>query len=111
MTIPLATTSVTVTAESEPEPGDGVVTSTRARRVRAVVGAPVGNEVAAPGGGAERVDAVLNADPIRGLAHTDRVTDHQTGDVYEVRWVTQRHGLGLDHTRAGLVRVSGRTAG
>lgn len=108
--IPLATTTVTVTAHAEPEPGAGITTSTRASGVRAVIGSPSGTDVPGPGQGAERVDAVLNCDTVTGLAHTDRVTDDATGEVYEVRWVNRRRGLGLDHHRAGLVRVTGRAA-
>lgn len=107
--IPLSTTTVTVTSVTEAEPGEGETTATRASDVRAVIGSPSGLEQAAPGGGSERVDAVLNADPISGLAHTDRVVDAQTEDTYEVRWVQQRPGP-LAHTRAGLVRVKGRVA-
>lgn len=107
--IPLATTTVTVTAQAEPEPGAGITTSTRASGVRAVIASPSGSEVAGPGGGSENVDAVLVADPVAGIAHTDRVTTAE-GDAYEVVWVRQRLGLGLDHVRAGLVAITGRAA-
>jgi len=107
--IPHATTTVDVTAVSETEPGEGTTTATRASDVRAVIGAPSGRELPAPGAGAERVDAVLNADPITGLRHGDTVTDAETGDTYRVAWVLQRPGL-LAHTRAGLVRTHGKAA-
>lgn len=105
--IPLATTTVTVTAQAESEPGAGITTSTRASGVRAVIAAPSGSEVAGPGGGSEKVDAVLVADTVSGITHRDRVTTAE-GDAYEVVWVRDRIGLGLDHTRAGLVAVTGR---
>lgn len=110
MTVPIATTTVTVTSQAEPEPGEGITTAVRASAVRAVIAAPNGTEQAAPGGGAERIDAILDCDPIVGLAHTDVVTDDDTGLTYEVAWVADRRGLGLDHVRAGLVKVKGRVA-
>lgn len=106
--IPLADTTVTVTSQTEAEPGEGITTATRARGVRAVIAGPSGNEAAAPGGGSETIDAVLICDPVAGLAHTDRVTD-AAGNTYEVAWVAQRSTL-LAHTKAGLIKVSGRVA-
>lgn len=109
MTIPLSTTTVTVTSQTEAEVGEGITTATRASGVRAVIAVPSGTEQDAPGGGAERIDAVLLADPITGLDHTDKVTDAE-GHVYQVAWVTQRIGFGQDHTKAGLVALDGRVA-
>jgi len=105
--IPLATTTVDVLAVTETEPGEGLTTTGRASAVRAVIGSPSGRELPQPGGGSERVDAVLNADPIAAMAHGDEVTDSATGDVYRVVWVQQRPGA-LAHTRAGLMRLNGR---
>lgn len=107
--IPLATTTVTVTSQTEAEPGEGITTATRVSGVRATIAAPSGNEIAAPGGGSETIDAVLLCDPGTGIAHTDRVTDAE-GNAYEVAWVDTRVGLGLNHTKAGLVRRSGLVA-
>ena len=104
--IPLATTTVTVASQSEPEPGEGITTAVRASGVRAVISTPNGSELPAPGGGAERVDAILLADSIVGMAHTDKVTDDD-GTVYEVVWVAQREGFGLEHTTAGLAVKAG----
>lgn len=106
--IPLATTTVTVVRESEPEPGEGITDVAVASGVRAVIGSPSGGENPGPGGGSERVDAVLNADPVPGLDHVCRVTDAD-GRAYGVVWVEHRTGL-LAHTRAGLVRKTGREA-
>lgn len=108
--IPNATTTVTVTAVAEPEPGEGTTTTERAAGVRAVIAAPSGRELAVPGGGGETISAVLLCDPVAGMAHTDRVTEDRHGTVYEVAWVAQREGLGLDHTKAGLVVLNGRAA-
>ncbi len=36
------------------------------------------------------------------------VTDDQ-GQTWQVRWATQATGLGLDHTRAGVTLVDGRS--
>lgn len=108
--IPLATTTVTVAACAELEPGAGITTSERAAGVAAVISEPSGRERNAPGGGAEAVDAVLLCNTISGLRHTDRVTDDDTGLVYEVAWVADRRGLGLGHSKAGLVKVDGRVA-
>lgn len=107
--IPLATTTVDVAAVTETEPGEGTTTTARASDVRAVIGAPAGREQPAPGAGAERIDAVLNTDPITGLRHGDTVVDTETGDTYRVAWVQQRPGM-LAHTRAGLVRTDGKAA-
>lgn len=109
MSLPLATTTVTVTAQAEAEPGDGLTASTRASGVRAAVVSPSGRDVPGPGGGAEVIDAVLLCDPVDGLAHSDLVTTAE-GEAFEVRWVTQRIGFGLGHTKAGLVRLTGRAA-
>lgn len=107
--IPVATTTVTVETTTEAEPGDGRTTATAATGVRAVIGSPSGAELAAPGGGTSTITHVLNADPTPELTdHTCRVIDEATGDVYEVQWVRHRRGLGLDHTRAGLIEKRGR---
>ena len=105
MPVPIATTTVAVYAMAEAEPGEG-----RTRTLRATVpghiSAPTGNEVQAPGGGASTVDAVVLCDPVTGMAHTDQVETAE-GDIYEVLWVRQRRGLGLDHMQAGCRRVTG----
>ena len=107
--IPLATTTISITSQTEAEPGEGITTATRASSIRATIAAPTGAEQAAPGGGSETIDAVLLCDPGTGIAHTDRVTDAE-GNAYEVVWVDTRVGLGLGHTKAGLVRRAGLVA-
>lgn len=109
MSIPTATTTITVEAMTETEPGEGRTAATVASGIRAVIGSPSGREQPAPGGGTSRVTDVLNCDPCPELAdNTCRVTDDTTGTVYEVEWVRQRGGFGLEHTKAGLVQIVGR---
>jgi hypothetical protein len=99
-----------VSSQTEAEPGEGITLAAKASGVRAVISTPTGGEVPGPGGGAERIDAQLVADVIATLDHTDLVTDAD-GNEYEVAWVAQREGFGLEHTTAGLVAKSGRTPG
>lgn len=102
--IPLATTTVTIEDAATPEPYEATTWSTRASGVPAHVSSPSGSERTGDAGG-ERIDAVLLCDST--VARGDRVTDAGTGDVFRVAWVQARTGLGLDHTRAGLVRSTG----
>lgn len=109
MTLPLATTTVTVSRSDQDGTKDAYDTVTytdRAQRVRAVISGPGGTEVTA-GGSSEQVSARLDCDPCD-LRHDDRVTDDTTGDVWEVSWVRRRVGLGLDHMVAGLAAVTDR---
>jgi hypothetical protein len=102
----LATTTISVYHQAEPEPGEGITATLYQSGVAAVIAAPSGSELPAPGGGAERVDAILLCNPVTALTHTDRVTDAD-GNAYEVAWVAQREGFGLEHTTAGLVTKAG----
>jgi len=99
--IPLATTTVLIERpEAGVDPYDPATTySIVASGVAAHISVPSGSE-AAIGGEQARIDAVLLADTTD-LTHRDRVTDDR-GDTYEVAWVRQRVGLGLDHAKAGL---------
>jgi len=108
MPVPVATTTVAVYAMVEAEPGEGRVRSLRAT-VPGHVSSPTGTEAQAPGGGGETVDAVILCNPVDGMAHTDQCETAE-GDVYEVVWVRRRVGLGLDHMRAGVRRVTGTVA-
>ncbi|MBP7631963.1 MAG: hypothetical protein KA758_16030 [Acidimicrobiales bacterium] len=107
MTLLLTTTTVTVEAANTPEPHEGTTYTPRATGVAAHVSSPSGRERAGSDGG-ERIDAVLLCGTT--VARNDRVTDAGTGDVYRVAWVQERTGLGLDHTKAGLVRATGAVA-
>ena len=106
--IPLATTTVTVWAASTPEPYEATSYQPRAASpVPAHISTPSGRERNGVAGG-ERIDAVLLCDTT--VAHGDRVTDDTTGAVYRVAWVAARTGLGLDHTKAGLIAATGEVA-
>lgn len=110
MTVPLSTTTVTVT---KPTPGDryepAAGASTLASGVAAHISGPSGLERIV-GGQQSVVDAVLLSDPIAELDAYCTVLDEVTGAEYQVAWVTQRQGLGLDHTKAGLNKVVGAHA-
>lgn len=108
MSIPIATTTVTVSAAVEAEPGEGRTLTAVATGVRAVIGSPSGAEQYAPGGGTSTITDVLNCDPCPELVDaTFVVTDDTSGVSYDVEWVRHRNGLDLDHTRAGLVQHVG----
>lgn len=109
--IPIRTTTIDALASTETEPGDTRTWITYAAGVGAHISSPTGNERNANGGGRETIDARLYADLTAGMAHTDRVVDNGTGLTYEVVWVQTRQGLGLDHTAAGLRRITGVGAG
>lgn len=102
--IPLSTTTVTVEDGATPEPYETTTFTARAAGVAAHVSSPSGQERAGSDG-LERIDAVLLADTT--VERGDRVTDDLTGAVYRVVWTADRVGLGLDHTKAGLVAVTG----
>lgn len=102
--IPLSTTTVTVEDAATPEPYETTTYATRASGVAAHISGASGQERAGSDG-VERIDAVLLADTT--VERGDRVTDETTGTVYRVVWATVRVGLGLDHTKAGLVAATG----
>jgi len=104
VTVLLPTTTVTVEARTQAEPYEAATYTTRTTGAPCHISAPSGSERTGDAGG-ERIDAVLLCDTT--VARGDRVTDAATGDVYRVAWVQARTGLGLDHTRAGLVRATG----
>jgi hypothetical protein len=107
--ISVATTTITVEAVEDdpdrdpydPEPAATVLYE----GVRANIGSVTGREYAV-GGQQSITEPRLTCDPI-GLLHTHRVIDDQTGFVYEVNWVEQRTGFGLEHTTAILKRAEG----
>lgn len=104
----IAPTTTTITVRrpgtAEPHEGNGTPT-TVASGVPAHIGAPSGSE-RRDGASQESITDQLSAEPVA-LLHTDIVVDDVTGATFEVVWVQQRIGLGLDHTVAGLRRVSG----
>lgn len=107
MTLPLTTTTVLVEAPSgaaEPFEAD---TFTARGTFPAHISSPSGRDRQGDAGG-QRIDAVLLTEGT--VARNDRVTDQATGAVFRVSWVLARAGLGLDHTRAGLVDTAGEVA-
>lgn len=102
MSIPLATTTITVLApvdgDDSVSPGVGAPVLTR---VPAVFARPTGTDV-----GASRVDARLLCDPIA-LTQRNVVVDETTFTRWSVVWVDARQGLGMDHTVAGVNRIRG----
>lgn len=70
--------------------------------VRAHLGSPRG--VGSPAGNRVLYEWKLGTD-LCDLTWTDRVRDEATGDLYEVRTVATRKGLGLDHLECTLGRV------
>ncbi len=104
MTIPGATTTITVQTPTQAEPYEAQTWADVATGVRAVIGGPGGQESNATGA-ASSVDARLTADPVV-LTHDMRVVDDTTGDTYAVVWSVRRIGLGLEHTTAGLRKVN-----
>jgi len=107
VTLTLTTTTVTIADGDTPEPYEGTTWTTRHTAAPAHISSPTGRERAGVDGG-ERIDAVLLTDVE--VWRGDRVTDAATGDVYRVAWVQERTGLGLNHTKAGLVRATGAVA-
>ena len=106
MSVLLPTTTVAISDASTPEPFETTTYTARASGVAAHISSPSGSERAGSDGG-ERIDAVLLCDTT--VARNDRVTDELTGAVYRVAWVHDRTGLGLDHTKAGLIYADGET--
>lgn len=72
----------------------------------AVFSAPKGAEVKV-GGDKEIIDEVLLTDA-DDLTFRDTVIDKATGDVYEVVWARYKKGLNLEHTQAGVRKVTGQ---
>lgn len=111
MSIPLATTTISVlrsTQDGTNDLRDLPTYATLATGIRAHIGGPGGAEVVS-GGSREDVTFRLDADPCD-LRHFDRVLDEATAETYEVVWVKQRRGLGLDHTVADLRQTTDRVS-
>lgn len=108
MTIPLATTTITVLRPSlsnddyyDLRTAGPVV----AANVRAHISEPSGIE-GLIGGRTEQTRFPFNSD-ICDLSGHDLVVDDTTGNTYEVVWVRKRFGLGLDHMTGQLRIVAG----
>lgn len=106
MSLPFTTTTVTIESDASAA-ADGLDAPswvTKRADEPARVSGPSG---ASERIGQERVDAVLFVNPGTDLALTDRVTDQLTGHIYRVLYVQEVVGFGLDHTKAGLRRITG----
>lgn len=106
----LTTTTVTVKRPVDGDPYETAAEPTVAAGVPAHISSPSGQEIDL-GGEYERIDAVLLCAPGTDITHTDVVVDDGTDNEYRVAWVRARQGLGLDHTKAGLVAHHGGAAG
>lgn len=109
MAIPLATTTITVLRSDQDGTRDAFDTLTFAEiatAVRAVIGSESGSETNTSSS-SQDVTFRLDCD-VCDLRHDDRVSDEQTGDIFEVEWVWLRGGLGLDHLEASLRQVTDR---
>lgn len=108
----LATTAINVL---RPSPGadidpyvisDDTTDDVVASGVPAHISSPSGRERVA-GAGQEAVEFQLICDTTE-IQNNDRVRDLNTDEMYEVVWSESRKGLGLDHTVAGLSKVTGQ---
>ena len=108
MTLPFASTVVRVERPATGDSYEPATYSVVTEGVRAHISTPSGFERSQSGSRSD-VTFRLDADPCD-LTAVDRVTDEQTGEVYEVVWAKQRHGLGLEHTEAELRQVIGVAA-
>lgn len=102
----LTTTTVTIEERSVTEPYEAPLWTASTTGVPAHIGDPSGAERIV-GGSQENIDAVLLAEAGTPIFYTSRIVDDVTGDRFEVVWVQDRQGLGLDHVKAGLRRTTG----
>ena len=107
MAIPLATTTITVSrvaADPERDPADEQPAATPvASGIRAHLSGLTGAENFPT---QEVISRKLICDPTD-LEHGDTVHDDTTGLDYQVVYAEQRVGLQMDHTEAGLKKVTG----
>ena len=106
----LTTTTVTVKRPTTGDPYEPATAPTVDAGVPAHISGPTGQEID-QGGQLEAVDAVLLCAYGTDVTHTDLIVDDGTGNEYRVAWVRDRQGLGLDHTKAGLVAYEGAASG
>jgi hypothetical protein len=64
-------------------------------------------EVQTTQGNSQIVDTILHLERTVDINRGARVTDEDNGEVYQVVFVHDRTGLGLDRRRAGLIRKDG----
>jgi len=108
MTLPLTTTRISISRTTgggdKWEPGS---TSTTTLDAPANISSPTAAEQESAQTAQELIDMVMHVDPWVDVKREDSVTDLVLNETYEVVWVVKRHGLGLDHVRAGLRRTAG----
>lgn len=104
MSLPLATTTLTVKRPGPAEPYGGPSWVTVAAGVAGHISGPGGIETVA--GGSHTDEALAFSCDLTDIAHTDRIVDDTTGLTYDVVWVEARHGLGLDRLSGSLRQVS-----
>ncbi len=106
--IPLNTTTISVLRPVDTDPYEASATAPAivAQGVRAHISVPNIGSSQIVGGQQSVVEPRLTCD-VCDLRHTDEVKDDTTGRIFQVSWVQERLGLGLDHLEAGLRIVEG----
>jgi len=110
VTLPIVTRYVRVEQDTSAN-GDGYDPPTwtvLAESVPAHIGSPTGS---ANGDRLVAVDATLYVEDTVPVPLNARVTDLATGDVYAIQWTQVVVGLGLDHRKCGINRISGSSGG
>lgn len=108
MTVPLATTKITVLRAAhagdfyDERPNAVEV----ARDVAAHISSPGGNETFGTAGRGETVNQPFGCD-VTDVTGEDEIVDQVTGARYQVVWVQRRAGLGLDHMVGELSQTTG----
>lgn len=109
MSIPLATTTITVTRSANDGTTDlydaPAAATTVASGVRAVITGP-SSRTSLVRGQRVVVSAGFRADPCD-IQTGDVLTDATSGAVYEVLWALSRYELGLGYTYGDLITVNG----
>jgi hypothetical protein len=112
MSVPLANTTVTITRNvyagtPTPDPLDSTPTvQTVASGARATIAPPKSAKETLIRGDHVVYESELVCDPTA-LQVADFVLDNSTGLTWSVLWVTQVTSLGMNHTQAGLRRLTG----
>lgn len=103
------TTATIERPDAAGDPYETASTAVVAAGVPAHVSAPSGADRAV-GGDLEVITATCYLPAGTDVAHYDRITDAGTAAVFDVVWVRERQGLGLDHVVAGVRAVQGGAA-
>lgn len=104
--IPTTTVAI-VRPDPDQDPYGPGTETTVASTIPAHIGDASGSDAQGTGD-LESVSAVaLLPAGITDIGHVDVLVDERTGDRYEIAWVRNRAGLGLDHCKCGLKAVVG----